>query len=189
LYEERAMSKGNKPENRVYTMKALIELFPQEHVSWRKAKERVRMIAYHPFEKVLRQQPNWNKYYECRRFYMEDAWHDGAKGFLQFLLDVGPIPDEIWSQTDMPSLDRIDGTNGYVRGNVRWATPKMQQLNRACTTQIRHDATGEIMSQAEASYRMFGHKARLGHLKVRKGAETMIEVCKDHGYSVMRFGE
>lgn len=47
-------------------------------------------------------------------------WYD----FFTFLKDVGNKP------SNLHTLDRIDGSKGYIPGNVRWATKEEQQLNR-----------------------------------------------------------
>jgi hypothetical protein len=55
-----------------------------------------------------------------------DEWR-GEGGFVRFLAHVGPKPSA------RHSLDRKDGTRGYEPGNVRWATPLEQNLNRDVT--------------------------------------------------------
>lgn len=67
--------------------------------------------------------PNNNRYqiYGGRNITVCDRWrHD----FAAFLTDLGERPAGT-------TLDRIDNAVGYEPGNVRWATPKVQQLNRA----------------------------------------------------------
>jgi hypothetical protein len=52
-----------------------------------------------------------------------DRWR-GKHGFQNFLADVGPRPNG-------KTLDRWPNVNGnYEPGNVRWATPQEQALNR-----------------------------------------------------------
>lgn len=55
--------------------------------------------------------------------------------FPDFLLRVGPRP------TPAHSLDRIDGTKGYVVGNVRWADKRAQTRNRSNTQYIVVEGT------------------------------------------------
>lgn len=43
--------------------------------------------------------------------------------FINFYRDMGDRPEG-------HTIDRIDGTKGYYKGNCRWATPSQQQRNR-----------------------------------------------------------
>lgn len=62
---------------------------------------------------------NYDKYKDVG---MEDRFKDD---FLAFLEEVGepPADGQKWS------LDRIDGSKGYVTGNLRWATQTTQMHN------------------------------------------------------------
>lgn len=53
------------------------------------------------------------------------------KDFSVFLKDMGLRPSGT-------SLDRIDGTKGYYKGNCRWATISEQNRNRKCHTNTGH---------------------------------------------------
>lgn len=63
--------------------------------------------------------------------------------FEAFVSDVGQRPS--LSHT----LDRENGDGNYEPGNVRWATPVVQQRNRCDTLRIEWD--GRIMSGKEAA--------------------------------------
>jgi hypothetical protein len=65
------------------------------------------------------------RYYGGRGITMHPAW---AESFCAFLADAGRRPSAELT------LDRIDGNQGYVPGNVRWATRETQARNRAYAT-------------------------------------------------------
>jgi hypothetical protein len=52
---------------------------------------------------------------------LHPQWVDS---FESFLAHIGPAP------SGRHSIDRIDGSLGYVPGNIRWATPETQNTNR-----------------------------------------------------------
>ena len=70
----------------------------------------------------------------------------GASGFLRFIAHVGRRP------TSDHSLDRIDVDGDYEPGNVRWATEREQQRNRANNHMVTvGDRTMCLAAWAEAS--------------------------------------
>lgn len=87
---------------------------------------RVASPEYRAWQKVKNRCPNPRgqdyAYYGGRGITMPPAWADS---FSAFLADVGRRP------AAELTLDRIDGNQGYVPGNVRWATREMQARNRA----------------------------------------------------------
>lgn len=69
-------------------------------------------------------------YYGGRGIRMYEPW---LKDFKGFLAEVGERPSKFHS------IDRIDGTKGYEPGNLRWATKKIQQVNRL---KFKNNTTG-----------------------------------------------
>lgn len=59
---------------------------------------------------------------------VEPAW---LFGFGAFVGDMGHRPEGT-------SLDRIDVTKGYIRGNCRWATPSEQARNKTNTIYVEY---------------------------------------------------
>lgn len=68
--------------------------------------------------------PNW-KYYGARGISMHPPWRADFDVFRDDVLRLlGPRP------ADGFSIDRIDNERGYVPGNIRWATAKVQRRNQ-----------------------------------------------------------
>lgn len=73
-----------------------------------------------------------------------EAW---ASSFSAFLADVGPSPGPSYS------LDRWPNKAGnYQPGNVRWATPAEQALNRADVWHVEIDGKRFVSADAAASH-------------------------------------
>jgi hypothetical protein len=53
-----------------------------------------------------------------------DEWRGFPEGFLRFVDCIGVRPSKLHT------IDRVDGSQAYVPGNVRWATPAEQARNR-----------------------------------------------------------
>ena len=69
----------------------------------------------------------------------------GARGFLRFLLHVGPKP------SNSHTLDRIDNSRGYEPGNVRWVDWTIQANNRRSSRLVRWG--DEVMTAADLGRR------------------------------------
>lgn len=71
-----------------------------------------------------------------------DRWL-GRGGFERFVEDVGARPPRM-------TLERKDGRLGYFKENVRWATPREQNVNRDTGRVVRtHPETGVSKSTYE----------------------------------------
>lgn len=67
--------------------------------------------------------------YVLRGITVATEWLPGSdgSGFKRFFSHIGPKP------SPKHTLDRIDNDRGYEPGNVRWATPAEQLMNRSTT--------------------------------------------------------
>lgn len=63
------------------------------------------------------------------------------RSFADFLEDVGPRPSK------RHSLDRIDPNEGYMPGNVRWALPDVQALNKRDNPRVTYDGRELYLSE------------------------------------------
>lgn len=102
-----------------------------EHRAWKQALNRCR-------------NPNLRSWkdYGGRGISMCPEWEASFQTFFDY---VGPRP------TDQHSLDRIDVDLGYQPGNVRWATPDVQNSNKRPRRTLVVE--GEKLSVREASRR------------------------------------
>lgn len=74
-------------------------------------------------------------------------------GFLDFLADVGPMPSyEKNGKVSKWSIDRVDNTLGYFKGNCRWATALEQIHNRSNTRYVNIDGERLLLREALIKY-------------------------------------
>lgn len=97
--------------------------------------------------------------YGARGITVAPEW-DCSAGFARFTEHIGPRPSL------RHSVDRIDNTEGYVPGNVRWALPQDQARNRPSTYQIAHE--GGIYTLVELA-QITGHSISSISYAQRKG--------------------
>jgi hypothetical protein len=77
------------------------------------------------------------KLYGARGITMQPEW---VTSFATFLEDVGERPHG-------SSIDRIDNNKGYVRGNIRWATPQEQSNNTRTNRYVTVDGVTKTLAQ------------------------------------------
>lgn len=99
--------------------------------------------------------PNYTGYhlYGGRGITVDPEW---ASSFVAFARDVGLPP------TPKHTLDRIDNSKGYEKGNVRWATPEEQSHNRRTNKLIEYNGVTQPLAkwakQLGLSYTMLRHR-------------------------------
>lgn len=62
------------------------------------------------------------------------------ESFTEFFAHIGPRPVGL-------TLDRIDNDGDYAPGNVRWATPQAQMLNRSDNTRLTLNGLTKTMCE------------------------------------------
>jgi hypothetical protein len=111
------------------------------------------------------------KRYGGRRIKVCPSWKNS---FSAFFADMGhkPSPEH--------SIDRIDNDGDYCPENCRWATSTEQNNNTSRTKLLKHDATGEILSQTQWSFKLGGSKNLVAN-RLRKGWDIQKSIstqCK-----------
>lgn len=86
-----------------------------------------------------------------------------------FYEDIGEYPGNGYS------IDRVDNTKGYVRGNLRWATPQEQALNKGVYKRNKSGVSGITWNKEKGKWevRIHRHKktifvGRFGNLEEAK---------------------
>jgi len=84
--------------------------------------------------------PNRRDYeaYGARGISLFQEWSDDFAAFFAYL---GPRP------SPAHSVDRIDGTKGYIPGNVRWATPGEQARNNSIARPVTYNGKTQTVSE------------------------------------------
>ncbi len=82
--------------------------------------------------------------YGAKGITVYDQWHD----FIKFLEDMGERP------TSKHTIDRIDSSEGYFPGNVRWATKSQQAVNRKTTRFFTIDGETKCLKHWAKQYKI-----------------------------------
>jgi hypothetical protein len=118
--------------------------------------------------------------YGARGINIEPSWRNSYKAFKQYLIDsIGHRPRG-------KTLDRIDNNRGYVYGNLRWASPTEQAMNKGENPRLnvevsQLDTTGKLLRHFESP--VVARKFLNVHLRNYQ----IIECCNNerdtaHGY-------
>lgn len=101
-------------------------------------------VEYKAWKRMLnRCRGEWEPRYKERGIMVCAEW---SSSFTTFLDAVGPRPGPGYS------LDRIDNSQGYKPGNVRWATAAQQARNRSNNICLEYE--GDTMTIAEWARRV-----------------------------------
>jgi hypothetical protein len=118
--------------------------------------------------------------YGAKGIVVAKEWR-GRGGFERFLAHVGSKPSL------KHTLDRRDGTRGYEPGNVRWATPYEQNINRDVTRTLTiGDVTKPVIEWARE--RDLEYATVLARLDRGWAPERCIDPVKPHHVKKGRAG-
>lgn len=106
-----------------------------------------------------------------------DEWNNSFEAFFR---DMGERPKNT-------TIDRIDNSKGYFKGNCRWASPKLQTLNRGATVWLEY--RGEVLCLADMA-KKYNLTSAIIRNRLKKGMTTeqaietphqklMFEIIKD----------
>lgn len=107
------------------------------------------------------------KEYGARGIYMSEEWRNS---FDVFYADMGPSP------SNKHSIDRIENSKGYERGNCRWATAIEQGNNKTCNVRVTY--AGETLTLTQWGERalvrpeIFGNRIRLSKWSFEEALNT-----------------
>jgi hypothetical protein len=73
------------------------------------------------------------------------------------------------------SIDRIDGTKGYVPGNLRWATAKEQAYNRKTTIQVEWNSEKLSFKEFAEKYTDLSANQALHYFKQGYSLEEIVQ--------------
>lgn len=88
------------------------------------------------------------------------------ESFEQFFAEIGARPVGL-------TLDRIDNSQGYKPGNVRWATPSEQQANKR--PQITKSGHTGIVAQKDGKFQVWCKSQYVGCRKTLEDAIKLKE--------------
>jgi len=101
--------------------------------------------------------------YGGRGITIHQEWVDDCHLFYKWIVEnIGERPDKSFS------LDRINNNGNYEPGNLRWATPSEQALNRRAsksTCNVIYE--GERMSQSQLARKLGMSRQRVNQIKNR----------------------
>lgn len=96
-----------------------------------------------------------------------------AGDFLVFIADIGDIPEDLSGRV---SIDRIDNTKGYTKGNIRWANDEQQARNKGMYSNNSSGANGVYNQQGRywvASWYVAPNKKKSRYFSIKKYGDEL----------------